>query len=327
MEEHRKKAHPMDIEQPWDSPSHSTPLGSPSYSPPERDELTEEKEDKEFDQDDSDEEGRATRRNAKGKYKASLLPIEEEDDRPNQLPPTATQPEDTTTHADAHRASPTHEARFADADAAMNDALSASSLDCDDEENEPNTTPASHDPQSERRNVPTLNAAKLMDKLVSLQQLEQWRGRDGGRGAGWGLEWQETMTREKVEGKGWGGYEGSSPSPVGELEQEDVAWEVYNEEAWERAAEWARGQEAGKVTLKVPAVGIEDTGGKGGTARAVGGGDTAGGYRELVRAVTGYRAILRGAFLNYDKGDVMEVVFRDWDGKLMLVTGSHRWTC
>ncbi len=306
MEEHRKKAHPMDIEQPWDSPSHSTPLDDS--------------------EEEEDEEERAARRNAKGKYRASLLPTEE-DDGPNQLPPAAPQAEHTTTYADAYRTSHTHEAQFADADAVMNDALSTSS---ENEGNEPTTTPASHNPQSERRNVPTLNASKLMDKLVSLQLLEQWqggRGRDRGGGTGWGLEWQETMTREKVEGKGWGGYEGPCPSPVGELEPEDVAWEVYNEEAWERAAEWARGQEAGKVTLKVPAVGIEDTGGKGGTARAVGGRDTAGGYRELVRAVTGYRAILRGAFLNYDKDDVMEVVFRDWDGKPMLVTGSHRWTC
>ena len=64
MEQHRADAHPIDIEQHWDDPPpHFTPLGSPSYSPPELDEPPEAMEGMRNDQDeaeDADDEERET---------------------------------------------------------------------------------------------------------------------------------------------------------------------------------------------------------------------------------------------------------------------------
>ncbi|CAF9917146.1 hypothetical protein IMSHALPRED_003475 [Imshaugia aleurites] len=408
MDEASTKDDPMDTEQPGDAALYSTPLGSPSYSPPELEERTEgeekvrshhdgdaKDEEQEKEQEQETAEAKAARRKAKGKGKASHP--EHEDDDDDQGPDQGNSPhrkakaphQDTPIYPgiDIHWArsalsshppasSPTYNQsprpRFGDADAAMNNFLpfpcpfSSSINNNDDEPNPPPPSTSSFINYSNDelypnnddelnppapRNSPTHPAfsSELMSKLEALQQHQQQRqqehlsalgrGRGRGRGRGmpqgWGLEWQETKTPEKIEEEGWGAQYGgvdAVPSLTGWAE---AGWEVYDEAAWERAAVQAaerekeeRERERGKVLkLQVPrgsgsAQGARTKPGVGGSVDVKTGGEVkgpSGRKRELVRAVRGYRAILSGTFLNYAQDDVLEVIHRDSDGKLFTL--------
>lgn len=319
----------------------ASPLGSPSYSPPEftgrtKDEDEEEgvrsedhNDDDDDDDEEEDEEAKAARRKAKGKGK---LPEEDDGDethhaanpKPHLSPLTEAEDPDPDTDIDAdmdmdtywaiqaskidahaHAARHGREPLFGDADAAMNDALSP--LPSPSNKENPTTTPAAPTNSPERRAPGALDPLKLTDILRELeqhqQQAEGGRGRGRGRGAGrgWGLAWQETSTRENVEREvlGAGYYDSPPSSPSEQKVLEESGWEVYDEAAWERAAR----QETRKVTLKVPHATFSVKGDK--PARDNG---------ELVRALRGYKAILAGTYLSYEKDEVMRVVYRDGDG-------------
>ena len=124
------------------------------------------------------------------------------------------------------------------------------------------------------------------------------------------------MTQEREEQGGWSTYGDPRPSPEEQTAQEETGWEVYDELAWERAKE----QETGKVTLKIPAL----MKGEGNSRRAIDSDmikeeDLARQSGELVRAVKGYKAILSGNYLTYEKDDVMKVLYRDSDGLLTVL--------
>ena len=94
-----------------------------------------------------------------------------------------------------------------------------------------------------------------------------------------------------------------------------MGWEVYDEAAWESAAQKAAQKEAGKVRLNVPhsAFSVME-GNRRVSLRRRG---------ELVRAVRAYKAILPGTFLSYEKDDVMEIVNRcGSDGKCIYIAGD-----
>ena len=229
----------------------------------------------------------------------------------------------------------TKKSRFGDADAAMNAALysAASPPSSNDNQNmNPNPPAPTNSPSDHQPGI--FNYAELVDQLTSLQQQPQGRGRGRGRGRGtninegWGLEWQETAARETVENQGWHsygnyGHPSTSSASAQRAGREDTGWEVYDEAAWERAAQKAQ-VEAGKARLKVPQSAYSairgsgrarDTVDLGGKGEARGNDPTSVGRRaELVRAVRAYKAILPGTFLTYEKDDVMEVVNRFGDG-------------
>lgn len=286
------------------------------------------------DDDDEEEEERAARYKAKGKARA-YVPIEDSDNdnqertiglrrprRPNPLSLHPTAAGDTEMDMDAYWARQCHEIQFGDADAAMNETLSSPSPSppsSENNENDPYTTPEPRNPLYIRRNFATLDMPSMMNKLTTLQQQQAsggWgRGRGRGKGQGWGLEWKETMTQEKVEHEGWSFYEDPHPSPV----EEETRWEFYDASAWENATEKAEKQEVGKVTLKLPSV----KRGEGSKKRAtdpntVTNENPKGQSMEFVRAVRDYQAIVRGNYLSYEKGDVMKVLYRDSDGKVLL---------
>lgn len=350
MEEdrHNNKNDPMNTDQPEeDAPPYSTPLGSPSYSPPPLEEYysknEEEKEDNDRDDDDEEEEDhetgeeKAARRKAKGKGKAS----ETEEDDNNNNNNTAIDM-DTYWAREAHDVATSYsppsyydqEIKFGDADAAMNEALfppSPSSNNNYNKENE-NSDPAHRAPTNtpERSSAVALAALELTSKLKALQQREHDRGggRGRGRGKGWGLLWQETMTGQKVESEGWGDSDNDDPNPS-PVQEENLEWEVYDPDAWERATQKAaaaeeEGERRQVVSLKVP----------GATLSVKGSSDTREGGRlrdlieeretarfeerqsgEFVRAVRGYKAILPGTYLSYEKDDVMRVIYRDPAGR------------
>ncbi|CAD6586553.1 MAG: hypothetical protein ASARMPRED_002755 [Alectoria sarmentosa] len=328
----------------------ASPLGSPSYSPPEftgrtNDEDEEEgmssedhnDDDDDGDDEEEDEEAQAARRKAKGKGKLSE---EEEDDethdaanrKPHLSPLIEAKDPDTDidddmdmdtywaiqaskidAHAHAVRQETLRHGReplFGDADAAMNDALSP--LPSPSNKENPTTTPAAPTNSPERRAPGAFDPLKLTDILRELeqhqQQAEGGRGRGRGRGAGrgWGLAWQETSTRENVEREALGaGYYDSPPeSPSEQKVQGESGWEVYDEAAWERAAQ----QERRKVTLKVPHATF-----------SVKRDEPARDNGKLVRALRGYKAILPGTYLSYEKDEMMRVVHRDGDGKLFTL--------
>lgn len=310
------------------------------------------------------EEEKAARRKAKGK--AYAPPEEDDDDEHTSIAkltssPTVAENTETDVNVDmdtywapetrkAHEIAArqdslrnAHALQFGDADAAMNDALSSSSFTSPDDNNEHNqnnnANPAAPNNSPSNCQAAPLDYAKLLRELARLQQRQQPQqddgrcrgrgvGREGGSRDGWGLAWQETMTREKVEKEGWGACDDSLPSSSEQKVQQDMGWEVYDEAAWASAAEKAARLEAGKVTLKVPRSSFSsvkrncareegrlrgsidrETGGKGEAVKLTGQ------KGELVRAVRGYKPILPGTYLNYEKGDVMTVLHRDGDGR------------
>lgn len=297
------------------------------------------------DEEEEKEEERVARRKAKGKARA-YVPIEDSNNndqertigprrprRPNPLSLHPTGEGETGMDMDAYWAGYGHETRFGDADAAMNENLSSPSPSPpSSEHDDPYTTPESRNPLFKRRNLASLDMPSMMNKLATLQQQQEgggWGlGRGRGRGQGWGLEWKETITQEKVQHEGWPICEDPQPSPA----EEETGWEVYDASAWEKATEKAEEQEVGRLTLKPPTV----KGEKGSRNRVTGQNTVTdenlkGRNLELVRAVTDYQAILRGNFLSYQKGDVMKVLHRDSDGRLLDCSGladthlTHIW--
>lgn len=301
------------------------------------------------DDEEEEEEERAARSKAKGKVRA-YLPIGDSDNdnqertiglrRPSKPNPLALHPttaEDTGMDMDAYWADYYRRIRFGDADAAMNETLSSPSPSpsppsSENDERDPYTTPESRNPVSIRRTHATLDMPSMMNKLATLEQQQAGgscgRGRGKGSGQGWGLEWKETMTQEKVEHEGWSFYEDPHPSPA----EEETGWEVYDASAWEKATENAKEQEVGKVTLKTPSV----KRGEGSSKRAtdlnsVTNDNLKGPSLEIVRAMRDYQAILRENYLSYEKGDVMKVLYRDSDGRLLDCSGlaeihfTHMW--
>ena len=319
----------------------ASPLGSPSYSPPEftgrtknEEVRSEDHHDDDEDEEEEDEEAKAARRKAKGKGKLS----EEEDDdddethhaanrKPHLSPIIEAKDPDTDIDADmdmdtywaiqaskvdahAHAARQetlrhSREPLFGDADAAMNDALSP--LPSPPNKENPTTTPAAPTKSPERHAPGALDPSKLTDILRELeqhqQQAESGRGRGRGRGAGrgWGLAWQEASTRENVEREMLGA--GYCDSPPGSPPEQKVLEESGWEVYDEAAWERAARQETRKLTLKVPHATFSVKGDK--PARDSG---------DLVRALRGYKAIFAGTHLSYEKDEVMRVVYRDGDG-------------
>ena len=321
--------------------------------------------------DADDEQEKAARRKAKGKARA-YPPTDEnynddygDENRPTKHPfatrldPLASHPmttaaaeEDTSmTDTDDYYAGHgySHETHFGDADAAMNETLSAPSSPYSEDnnnnsENDSFTPSTSRNPLSERRghgSLPPLVARESVENYAAMMQGDGgWgRGRGRGRGQGWGLAWRETVTQEEVERGGWRVYEDPHPSPTMQLvgeekeeEDEEMGWEVYDALAWERAAERVQEQEAGRVTLEVPmpSSSVARGGGEGSSrARPTTVSDTkvnygilathsSGGGGEFVRAVRSYKAILTGNFLSYEKDEVLKVIYRDFDGRLHL---------
>lgn len=357
----------MDIEE---ASRRFTPLSSPAYGPLEITECTEKEEEVRSDDGDhgtenqDDEEEEEEEKAARRKAKASLPPPipenddDDDDDKPPNEPPRAPELKpllssralDTEINMDTYWALEAHsgheiaarnsspssslEMQFGDADASRNDTLpshspsSPPSFPNNDHENK-DTTPVAP------INFPAfgaLDSSNLMSELTELQQQQQHgdggvgrgRGRGRGQGQGWGFAWQESMTPERVEKEGWGD---PNPSPSA---QEEMAWEIYDESAWEgAAAEPAAKQETtGKVVLKVPHASFSSkethTSGDGRLKNLVES-DTAGEKNpatqrgELVMAVRDYKAILRGTYLSYRKDDLMRVVFRDGDGMWIYV--------
>ena len=362
MEDDYRRDDPMDIEPAESRSLPSTAYGSPSYSLPELKECTDQKEKlKKHDYKAAEEDGEKRREGhckAKRKAKAPLSEEDydnderktarrkaiafsskhERDSNDEERPDTfsrAAMPEPLASHPTAAEATSKdmdeywagYEMRFGDADAAMNESSSSPSTPSSsynyeaDNENDPSATSAVRQALAERRGLP-----KPSD-LVTLQQQQAgsgWgRGRGLGTGTGWGLEWKETVTQKMVENQGWGYYDEPHPSPV----EEDTQWEVYDESAWDRAAERFREVEAEKVALKVPsAMRAEGSNIRATQSNRVIDMDPTRQSGDFVRAVTDYKAILRGTYLSYEKDDVMKVINRDCDGSSWLILGSQRCT-
>lgn len=291
--------------------------------------LPQEKVDDNGEVEEEEEEERLARRKAKGKGRA-YVPIEVDNNdgqerpiglrrskRPNPLSLNPTAAGDTEMDMDAYRVGYRKETRFGDADAAMNEtisSLSPSPPSSENNENGPYTTPDSRNPLTMHRNFTTLDMPSMIDKLATLEKQQGdggWgQGRGRGRGQGWGLEWKESVTEEKVQHEEWPIFEDPDPAPA-----EDTRWQVYNASAWEKATEKAEGQEVGKMTLEKPPVKKEQGSIKRTTDPNTVKSEDQG--LEIVQAVRDYKAILRGTFLSYEKGDVMKVLYRDRDGRLL----------
>ena len=292
------------------------------------------------DDDDDDEEKREARRKLKGKARAYPLGEEEENGdndeqrliespratRPNPLAFLSTAAEDTSMDMDMDDYWAGYEMRFGDADAAINETISSPSTPSSsynyeaENENDLLTTPIGRKPLSERHDLTKHDQSRPADTFAAQQQHQMsgglGRGRGRGRGQGWGLEWQETVTQEKMRQSGLVAYDEPHPSPV----DEETGWEEYDESVWEKAT-----VEVKKVTLKVPSV----TRGEGSRNAASDSSRVAGEQSErqsgeFVRAMTDYKAILPGNFLTYEKDDVMKVKWRDSDGRSMVLIWTIR---
>ena len=175
--------------------------------------------------------------------------------------------------------------QFADADPAMNEKRSS-----------PFTNPKGNkrknpSPRSEHHGTASSNLG-LTDKLSELhlhpqqRQKQQRTGRSkerrfGGRGRE--SERQETMTEGKLARQG---------SPTSEQ------WQVYDAAAWERAT---------------PTVNEQPRGGEGSSKQMVALEERK--KKEYVRATRASRAVFGGTSLDYEKGDVMEVVWRNLNSR------------
>ena len=275
-------------------------------------------------------ERKATRRNSLAySYSSSHGRDSDDGECPDESPrnttpePLASQPmaaEDTDMDMNEYWAG--YEMRFGDTDAALNDTLSSpysppSSYNYEaDNENDPSATSAVRKPLAERRGL--TNPGDLV--TPQQQQVGSGWGRGRGRGSGtaWGLEWKETVTSDMVREQGWGHPDNPIPSVEG-----DGQWEVYDEAAWDRAAEKSKELNAGKVTLKLPsAMRAEGSNRRATDSKRVTVRELMRQGWEFVQAVTDYKAILRGTYLSYEKGDVMKVLNRDCDGRLTAHLGS-----
>ena len=357
MEDDRRKDDRMEIEPAEFRSRPSAAYGSPSYSLPELEECTDQNEKLKKDYEKAAEEDDGKRREGlcKAKRKVKAPSSEEEYDnderkaarreaiacsskhgrdsdekeRPDAFSRT-TMPEPLISQPTAAEATGMdmdeygagYEMKFGDADAAMNESLStpstpSSSYNCEaDNENDFSTTSAVRQPLAERRGL-----AKPGD-LVTLQQQQArsglGRGRGGGRGTGWGLEWTETVTQKMMDHQEWEYQDDPHPSPV----EEDYQWEVYDEAAWDRAAERSKEPEAGKEAPKAPsAMRAEGSNTRATDSNRMTEMDLTRLGGDFVRAVTDYKAILRGTYLSYEKDDVMRVIYRDRDGRLTAYLG------
>lgn len=232
--------------------------------------------------------------------------------------------------------------QFGDADAVMNETLSTPSSP---------SSSSNNNKENQRKKKPS----PLVPKNSPERHEAGWpgdggrghgRGRGRGRGTGWGLAWQETMAEQKMdpderdhwgiyddpppspEGKDhWGIYDDSPPSPSEEEQErhvlEETAWEEYDYEAWERAAQEAAEKERRKVptwkepdttTFPTTPARVHDIGE--GSSKSSKGEDFMRQSGQLVRAVRDYKAILPGTYLSYQKDDVMRVLHWDSDGKI-----------
>lgn len=338
----------------------SNVYGSPSYSPPELEECTDQKENMNKDYDKATEDDRKSREGrCKGKRKAKATSSEEDydngerkaarrearaysskhqrdsdnEERPDEFPRTTTQQplashltaaETTSTAMDEYWAG--HGMQFGDADAAMNESLSSPSTPSSfynyeaDNEDDPSATTAVRKPLAERRGF-----AKPSDLVAQQQQQQAGGGRGRGRGAtGWGLEWKETVNQETVQQRGWGYHDDPHPSPV----EQDLGWEVYDEAAWDRAAEKFEETEAGKGASKAPyTMRAEASNTRATDSNREMDKDPTGQDGDFVRAVTDYKALLKGTYLSYEKGDVLRVISRDCDGGLTVYLGCGETSC
>ena len=129
------------------------------------------------------------------------------------------------------------------------------------------------------------------------------------------MEWKETVMPKMVAHQGWGYHDDPHPSPV----EQDHQWEVYDEAAWDRATERSKELEVGRAALKGPsAMRAEGSNIRATNSNRVIDMDLTKLGGDFVRAVTDYKAILRGTYLTYEKGDVMKVLNRDCDGRLAM---------
>lgn len=357
MEEDRRKNDPMETaDQSQDAPPpHKISLGSASYGPRPlveggKEGMEEGEDDPDREEDDHEtEEDRAARRKAKGKAKASSLPGDDHEsdydsEYPNPLRSHPTAAEDTDTDMDTYWA---HEASLGQENAAGKESpseihfghdadvsSSSSSFHSPNKENL-NTPPGAPNNSPERHQVGWIDSRKLKRKLEEVQQQQRGGeysgGRGRGRGLGWGLAWQETVTQQSAERQGWGSYDSPPPSPKLQKVVEETAWEEYDYSAWEKAAaEGAEKQRGGVLTLKVPhsPFSAKQVGAEGGTrlsiipetAETVKESDPARQKVELVKATRSYQAIVRGTYLSYNEGDVMRVLHRFEDRKLIYIS-------
>ena len=358
MEDKRRRDDPMDIEPAEYRSRPCTAYGSPSYKPPGFEVCTDEKENlvKDYDKAAEEDDGKTREGRCKAKRKAQAPSSGEDydnderktarreaiacssrhgrdaddEERPESLPRPA-MPEPLASHPTAAEATSMdmdeywagYEMRFGDADAAMNDSLSlspsppstpSSSYNYEaDNENDLSATSTVRKPLTERRGL-----AKPND-LVALQQQQAdsgWgRGRGRGRGTRWGLEWKETVTQNMAAHQGWEYHDDPHPSPV----EDDAQWEMYDEAAWDRATEKPQELKPGNSASKVPStVRAEGSNTRATDSNRVTDKDLTTQGGDFVRAVTDYKAILRGNYLTYEKGDVMRVIDRDRDGNLTI---------
>ena len=357
MEKSSNSDDPMDIEPPGSPSLPSTTYGSPSYSPPELEERTDTKgrlknnyekaaeevdemrresrskakskariSSSEADDDDDDDDKKIARRKAKGKARA--YSPRKDDDKDDQERPGTSVPAAMRNPLRSHPTAaelPTMDMdeywqmRFGEIDAALNDTLSSHSSRSSsynyeaDIENDPVATSAVRKSLSERRDLAQPSS------LATLQQEQAGssyrRGLGRGMGRGWGLEWKETIPQETVQRQRLGFHDEPHPSPV----EDEMEWEVYDELVWERAAERAREQEAGRLTLKNPsAIRVDGIGKRVNDSNRMTDENPTKQKGEFVRAVTDYKAILRGTYLTYEKDDVMKVMHRESNGSSMF---------
>lgn len=258
----------MDLDQPEHVlSSYTTPLGSPSYSPPLEEHSKEERDDNDDeDEDEETEEDRAARRKAKGKAKASPPPEEHDSDdehqmesprvgslNPATLDPIAEEDTDTDTEMDmdsywarqareayeiAARADMSgygHEKQFGEADAAMNDALyshpsspTLSPTDDNDKENQ-KTGPGAPNNSPERGTPGASDHATITRTFAELQQQQLGGGGRGrGRGRGSGGGWAWQETMTQEKVEKEGWGAYDTPPSSPLAEQQ-----VLEESAWE----------------------------------------------------------------------------------------------
>lgn len=353
MEDYRARDDPMDIEPTKSRSLPSAAYVSPSYTPPELQERTDQQETLKKDYNkaaaEDDETRRGDRRKSKAKAKAhsseedyddperkaprgkaiarSSKQGRDNDDekRPDALPRTAT-PEALESHPTAAEAIGTdmdehwagYGMRFGDADAAMNEYLSS-----------PSTPSSSYNYEADSENDPSATSAvrkalagrrglaKPGDSVTLQQQQQAGRGR--GRGRGWkagtgeGLEWMEPVTRKTMEDHEGAYDDDPYPSPA----EDDWQWELYDESVWDRATERFEEPEAEKVALQVPAaMKAEGSNTRATDSNRVTDKDPTRQGGDFVRAMTDYKAINPGIYLSYEKDDVMRVIDRNCDGRL-----------
>ena len=355
MEDYRARDDPMDIEPTESRSLPSAAYVSPSYTPPELQERTDQQETlkKDFNK-AAEEDGktrREDRRKSKGKAKAHsseedyddseriaprgkaiARPSKQERDnddekRPDAFPRTAT-PEPLESHPTAAEATDTdmdaywtgYGMRFGDADAAMNEYLSS-----------PSTPSSSYNYEADSENDPSATSAvrkalagrrglaKPGDSVTLQQEQQQQAGRGRGRGRGWktGTGWGLEWKELLTQKTMEDDGAAYDDDPYPSPAEDDLQWEVYDESVWDRATERSEEPEAEKVALQVPAaMRAEGSNTRATDSDRVTDKDPTREGGHFVRAVTDYKAINRGIYLSYEKDDVMRVIDRACDGRL-----------